>query len=338
MESRLVADPLRLFHCCPISDGARRGRAHRRAPGACGSRASGRGRTRSRCATGRTSRRSAPPRPRRRRRIAWPASGRSAWRWRSSTTPSRPFELISLEDTGLVPAGKAGRATLDGETALGGRLPVNPSGGLKARGHPLAATGIAQIVELCWQLTRRGRRGARCEARVGAGPVHRRARHQQLGDPPGGAPLMQREHDAPRLRSRCPRCRRLVAPAGAPVPGPPVPTMEAAAVPATRRGRVVHHAALAARGVPGPAAHRARRARRRARASSATARRPRACRIGSHVAVEDGRLRVLLLAHGLRRPGAPLLAPRRRARREGGRHRQEPGQGHLEGGDPRGES
>ena len=51
-----------------------------------------------------------------------------------------------------MPAGKAGRATLDGETALDGRLPVNTSGGLKARGHPLAATGIAQIVELCWQL------------------------------------------------------------------------------------------------------------------------------------------------------------------------------------------
>jgi len=63
-----------------------------------------------------------------------------------------PFEIISLEDTGLLPVGKAGRATLDGETALDGRLPVNPSGGLKARGHPLAATGIAQIVELCWQL------------------------------------------------------------------------------------------------------------------------------------------------------------------------------------------
>ena len=77
-----------------------------------------------------------------------------------------PFELISLEDTGLVPAGKAGRATLDGETAIGGRLPVNPSGGLKARGHPLAATGIAQIVELCWQL--RGLAvGRQVEARVG---------------------------------------------------------------------------------------------------------------------------------------------------------------------------
>jgi acetyl-CoA C-acetyltransferase len=64
-----------------------------------------------------------------------------------------PFELIALEDTGLVPPGKAGRATLDGDTALDGRLPINPSGGLKARGHPLAATGIAQIVECVWQLT-----------------------------------------------------------------------------------------------------------------------------------------------------------------------------------------
>jgi acetyl-CoA C-acetyltransferase/acetyl-CoA acyltransferase len=77
-----------------------------------------------------------------------------------------PFELISLEDTGLVPPGKAGRAVLDGETAIGGRLPVNPSGGLKARGHPLAATGIAQVVELTWQL--RGlAAGRQVEAGVG---------------------------------------------------------------------------------------------------------------------------------------------------------------------------
>jgi acetyl-CoA C-acetyltransferase len=75
------------------------------------------------------------------------------------------FELISLEDTGLVPPGKAGRATLDGETAVGGRLPVNPSGGLKARGHPLAATGIAQLVELVWQL-RGTAEGRQVEARV----------------------------------------------------------------------------------------------------------------------------------------------------------------------------
>ncbi len=77
-----------------------------------------------------------------------------------------PFELISLEDLGLVPPGKAGRVTLDGETALDGRLPINPSGGLKARGHPLAATGLAQVVECVWQLT--GRAGERqVSGRVG---------------------------------------------------------------------------------------------------------------------------------------------------------------------------
>jgi acetyl-CoA C-acetyltransferase len=77
-----------------------------------------------------------------------------------------PFELLSLEDTGLVPPGKSGRAILDGDMAIGGRLPVNPSGGLKARGHPLAATGVSQMVELVWQL--RGlAEGRQVDARVG---------------------------------------------------------------------------------------------------------------------------------------------------------------------------
>lgn len=46
-----------------------------------------------------------------------------------------------------------------GETSLGGRVPVNPSGGLESRGHPLAATGVAQIAELTAQL--RGEAGER---------------------------------------------------------------------------------------------------------------------------------------------------------------------------------
>jgi acetyl-CoA acetyltransferase len=76
------------------------------------------------------------------------------------------FELIALEDIGLVPPGKAGHITLDGETTLDGRLPINPSGGLKARGHPLAATGIAQVVECVWQLTGRAD-GRQLDGRVG---------------------------------------------------------------------------------------------------------------------------------------------------------------------------
>ncbi|MEK7837781.1 MAG: acetyl-CoA acetyltransferase, partial [candidate division NC10 bacterium] len=61
-------------------------------------------------------------------------------------------EIVNYEDLGFFEPGAGWRAAESGETRLGGSLPVNTSGGLKARGHPLAATGIAQIVELCWQL------------------------------------------------------------------------------------------------------------------------------------------------------------------------------------------
>ncbi len=106
MESRLVADPLRLFHCCPISDGAA-ALVLTTEPGAV--------------------------------RIAGIGQG---------------MDSIAV------------RYRWDLTTTVGGRLPVNPSGGLKARGHPLAATGVAQLVELVWQL--RGlAEGRQVEARVG---------------------------------------------------------------------------------------------------------------------------------------------------------------------------
>ena len=57
-------------------------------------------------------------------------------------------ELIHYEDLGFCRPGEGGRLVEDGTTALGGRLPVCPSGGLLTRGHPLGATGVAQIVEL----------------------------------------------------------------------------------------------------------------------------------------------------------------------------------------------
>jgi len=76
-------------------------------------------------------------------------------------------EIIALEALGLVDAGQGGPATERGETALDGRVPVNPSGGLKARGHPVGATGVAQAVEIVRQL--RGEAGGRQvrDARVG---------------------------------------------------------------------------------------------------------------------------------------------------------------------------
>jgi acetyl-CoA C-acetyltransferase len=61
-------------------------------------------------------------------------------------------EILSIEDLCLVDKGKGGVASLDGETSRTGRIPVNPSGGLLARGHPIGATGVAQLVECWWQL------------------------------------------------------------------------------------------------------------------------------------------------------------------------------------------
>lgn len=68
-------------------------------------------------------------------------------------------ELIHYEEMGLCKEGEGGRLIDEGVVELGGRIPVNPSGGLLAKGHPLGATGIAQIVEIVWQL--RGNCGAR---------------------------------------------------------------------------------------------------------------------------------------------------------------------------------
>jgi len=68
-------------------------------------------------------------------------------------------EILVTEALGLAERGRGGAAAASGETALGGRIPVNPSGGLKAKGHPVGATGIAQIREAVLQL--RGEAGER---------------------------------------------------------------------------------------------------------------------------------------------------------------------------------
>jgi acetyl-CoA acetyltransferase len=68
-------------------------------------------------------------------------------------------EIQQVENLGLVPFGAGGPAAERGEFSIGGRIPVNPSGGLESKGHPLGATGIAQLFELVTQL--RGEAGAR---------------------------------------------------------------------------------------------------------------------------------------------------------------------------------
>jgi acetyl-CoA C-acetyltransferase/acetyl-CoA acyltransferase len=163
LDSPVVAAPLRLYDCCPMSDGAaavvltRAGDSHADATN-----------------TGR------PPAP----RVAATASATGSHAVAERPDPLaidsvrtagervfdragiRPddvdvacihdaftvLELIELEELGFYETGTAWEATLDGDTALDGTLPVNPGGGLKARGHPLGATGLSQIVELAWQL------------------------------------------------------------------------------------------------------------------------------------------------------------------------------------------
>jgi benzoylsuccinyl-CoA thiolase BbsB subunit len=68
-------------------------------------------------------------------------------------------EILAYENLGFCERGEGGRLVDEGVTALGGRLPVNTSGGRLSMGHPLGATGVAQVVELTRQL--QGRAGAR---------------------------------------------------------------------------------------------------------------------------------------------------------------------------------
>ncbi|MFM2119993.1 MAG: hypothetical protein RL722_1461 [Pseudomonadota bacterium] len=62
-------------------------------------------------------------------------------------------ELLEVEAMGLAPQGQGARVVLDGVTRVGGRLPINPSGGLKSRGHPIGATGVSQHVMAAMQLS-----------------------------------------------------------------------------------------------------------------------------------------------------------------------------------------
>lgn len=78
-------------------------------------------------------------------------------------------EIITLEVLGVADIGAGGNLAVSGHTARSGSQPVNPSGGMLSRGHPLGATGTAQLAEIVWQL--RGDAEARQVARHGVGMV-----------------------------------------------------------------------------------------------------------------------------------------------------------------------
>ena len=95
-----------------------------------------------------------PPPPTRK-----PASGPTTSTWPRSTTCRPPLELDWYENIGLCPEGDAEKLLNDGTTTIGGRIPVNPSGGLGCFGEAVPAQAIAQVCEVAWQL--RGEAGDR---------------------------------------------------------------------------------------------------------------------------------------------------------------------------------
>jgi acetyl-CoA C-acetyltransferase len=165
MRSSMVADPLRLLHCSPVSDGAAAvllcplDQAKKYTDRPVRIRASG-------LATGSMALAD-------RKDIAFldavQLSAQRAYKMAGLAPADMQLaevhdcfaiaEICCIEALGLVACGKGSSAARTGETALGGRIPVNTSGGLKSKGHPVGATGIAQAIELCEQL--RGEAGAR---------------------------------------------------------------------------------------------------------------------------------------------------------------------------------
>ncbi len=170
LASRMIADPLTLLQCCPTSDGAA---AAILAPAAGGAREV---RVRG------VAFRSGDPWNHRSEHVwghdlvrdtaadAYAAAGLDDPCDIDVVEVHDAFtigEIVTTEALGIAAPGEGGKAAATGITALGGAQPVNPSGGLLSRGHPLGATGLAQVAEITWQL--RGEAGGRQveDARLG---------------------------------------------------------------------------------------------------------------------------------------------------------------------------
>jgi acetyl-CoA C-acetyltransferase len=165
-SSPLVADPLRRHHCAPMSDGAV----------ACLLGASGEGVSFLGWGLGLDAR-LFHERPNLGRFRAADAAARNAFRQAGIQQKDvdvveihdafSPFELINLEEMGFYRIGESWRALAAGELDVGARIAVNPSGGMKARGHPIGVCGLSSVFEVYTQLT--GTAGARQQpgARIG---------------------------------------------------------------------------------------------------------------------------------------------------------------------------
>ena len=172
LTSARVADPLKLYDCCPFSDGAAAvvvaaedvARRTRKPVWVLGSAQAGD----AMCLH---------DKPDLSRALATERAAQLAYRQAGVGPPAVDVvelhdcftiaEIVATEGLGLVEPGGGGRAAEKGETSLGGRIPVNTSGGLKAKGHPIGATGAAQIAEIATQLRHEAGRRQVEGARVG---------------------------------------------------------------------------------------------------------------------------------------------------------------------------
>jgi acetyl-CoA C-acetyltransferase len=165
LKSPVVALPLKLYDCCPFSDGAsavilcneefakNSGRPYVEIIG------SGRG--------------ASPASVQARKDITTIPStvdaAKQAYKMANITPKDIDFaevhdcftiaEIIDIEDLGFFPKGTAAHAIREGTTSRNGEIPINPSGGLKSKGHPIGATGVGQVVEVFEQFT--GKAGER---------------------------------------------------------------------------------------------------------------------------------------------------------------------------------
>jgi acetyl-CoA C-acetyltransferase len=158
MNNPWVADPLRFFDCCPVSDGAsavllapvEKAKTFKKTP----VRIAGIGQA--------TDVQTIHERPDPTELTAVRLASQKAFAM-AGLKPNEIqvaelhdaftiLEIVESEEAGFFAKGEGHKALERGETQIGGRLPINPSGGLKARGHPVGNTGVSQIVELVLQL------------------------------------------------------------------------------------------------------------------------------------------------------------------------------------------
>jgi acetyl-CoA C-acetyltransferase len=169
LSSRMISDPLTLLQCCPISDGA--------AAAVIGAPRNIPTDIRVLSAVVRSGR-------------LWDSRSAHVWGYELIRDTARDAfeaaalgpadvdvlevhdaftiaELVGTEAIGLAPLGEGAKLVSSGHTAIGGAQPVNPSGGLLSRGHPVGCTGLAQVAEIVWQLRGEAMQRQVTNARIG---------------------------------------------------------------------------------------------------------------------------------------------------------------------------